>query len=68
MTRLEQFYRDTVAKSLQEQFSYKSSMEVPRITKITLGYRARGRRPVVDCRAEAGCHGGQARNRGFQDP
>jgi large subunit ribosomal protein L5 len=36
MTRLEQFYRDTVAKSLQEQFSYKSSMEVPRITKITL--------------------------------
>jgi large subunit ribosomal protein L5 len=36
MTRLEQFYRDTVAKSLQEQFSYKSAMEVPRITKITL--------------------------------
>ena len=36
MTRLEQFYRDTVAKSLQEQFSYKSAMEVPRLTKITL--------------------------------
>ena len=36
MTRLEQYYRDTVAKSLQEQFSYQSSMEVPRITKITL--------------------------------
>ncbi|MDH3537973.1 MAG: 50S ribosomal protein L5 [Gammaproteobacteria bacterium] len=36
MTRLEQFYRDTVAKDLQEKFSYKSSMEIPRITKITL--------------------------------
>jgi large subunit ribosomal protein L5 len=36
MTRLEQFYRDTVAKDLQAQFSYKSSMEIPRITKITL--------------------------------
>ena len=36
MTRLEQYYRDTVAKSLQDQFSYRSSMEVPRITKITL--------------------------------
>ena len=36
MTRLEQFYRDTVAKSLQDQFSYKSVMEIPRLTKITL--------------------------------
>ena len=36
MTRLEQFYRDKVAKDLQAQFSYKSSMEIPRITKITL--------------------------------
>ena len=36
MTRLEQHYRDNVAKDLQVQFSYKSSMEVPRITKITL--------------------------------
>jgi large subunit ribosomal protein L5 len=36
MTRLEQFYRDTVAKDLQAQFSYKSVMEIPRITKITL--------------------------------
>ncbi|MDH5354868.1 MAG: 50S ribosomal protein L5 [Gammaproteobacteria bacterium] len=36
MTRLEQHYRDTVVKSLQEQFSYKSAMEVPRLTKITL--------------------------------
>ena len=36
MTRLEKHYRDTVAKDLQAQFSYKSSMEIPRITKITL--------------------------------
>jgi large subunit ribosomal protein L5 len=36
MTRLEQHYREKVAKDLQTQFSYKSSMEVPRITKITL--------------------------------
>ena len=36
MTRLEQHYRDNVAKDLQTQFSYKSTMEIPRITKITL--------------------------------
>jgi len=36
MTRLEQHYRENVAKDLQAQFSYKSSMEIPRITKITL--------------------------------
>jgi large subunit ribosomal protein L5 len=36
MTRLEQHYRDNVAKDLQAQFSYKSAMEIPRITKITL--------------------------------
>ena len=36
MTRLEQHYRDKVAKDLRAQFSYRSSMEIPRITKITL--------------------------------
>ena len=36
MSRLEQYYRDTVAPALTEQFGYKSPMEVPRITKITL--------------------------------
>ncbi len=36
MTRLEQHYRDSVVKVLQEQFSYKSTMEIPRLTKITL--------------------------------
>ena len=35
MTRLEQYYRETVAKSLQDQFSYSSPMEIPRVTKIT---------------------------------
>jgi len=36
MARLRQFYDQTVIKELSEQFKYKSSMEVPRITKITL--------------------------------
>lgn len=36
MSRLKDFYRDTVVKQLIEQFDYKSVMEVPRITKIAL--------------------------------
>ncbi|MGH8658157.1 MAG: 50S ribosomal protein L5 [Gammaproteobacteria bacterium] len=36
MTRLQVFYRDTVVKQLQEQFGFKSIMQVPRISKITL--------------------------------
>ncbi len=36
MSRLKDFYRDTVVKQLVEQFGYKSVMEVPRVTKITL--------------------------------
>ena len=36
MTRLEQHYREKVAKDLQAQFSYQSPMQIPRITKITL--------------------------------
>ena len=36
MVRLQEFYRDTVAPALQEQFEYKSSMQVPRLRKITL--------------------------------
>ncbi|HSG92360.1 MAG TPA: 50S ribosomal protein L5 [Methylotenera sp.] len=36
MSRLKDYYRETVVKQLQEQFGYKSVMEVPRITKITL--------------------------------
>ena len=36
MARLQQFYKETVVADLVKQFSYKSVMEVPRITKITL--------------------------------
>ena len=36
MARLKDFYKETVVKSLTEQFGYKSVMEVPRIDKITL--------------------------------
>ena len=36
MARLQQFYKDTVVAELVKQFGYKSVMEVPRITKITL--------------------------------
>ncbi|MDR1855073.1 MAG: 50S ribosomal protein L5 [Azoarcus sp.] len=36
MARLQDFYKNTVAPDLLKQFGYKSVMEVPRITKITL--------------------------------
>jgi large subunit ribosomal protein L5 len=36
MARLQQFYKETVVPALLEQFGYKSVMEVPRVTKITL--------------------------------
>ena len=36
MARLQQFYKDTVVAELVKQFGYKSVMEVPRITKVTL--------------------------------
>lgn len=36
MARLKDYYRDTVVAQLMERFGYKSVMEVPRITKITL--------------------------------
>ncbi|MEX0950916.1 MAG: 50S ribosomal protein L5 [Gammaproteobacteria bacterium] len=36
MARLQEFYRDTVMSQMTEQFGYKSVMEVPRITKITV--------------------------------
>ena len=36
MSRLKDFYRDDVTKQLTKQFGYKSVMEVPRVTKITL--------------------------------
>jgi large subunit ribosomal protein L5 len=36
MARLQQFYKDKVVGDLTAKFGYKSVMEVPRITKITL--------------------------------
>src|ERR1700733_11393950 len=36
VARLQAIYRDSIAPALVEKFGYKSPMEVPRITKITL--------------------------------
>lgn len=36
MARFQEIYRDKVAPELTKKFGYKSPMEVPRITKITL--------------------------------
>jgi len=36
MARLQDFYKQTVVSQLKDQFGYKSVMEVPKITKITL--------------------------------
>ncbi|MFV0601005.1 MAG: 50S ribosomal protein L5 [Brachymonas sp.] len=36
MARLQQHYREKVAPALTKQFGYKSPMQVPRLTKITL--------------------------------
>ncbi len=36
MTRLEKYFKETVAKELQNQFSYSSTMQIPRVSKITL--------------------------------
>jgi len=36
MARLYEVYKDKITKDLMKQFGYKSSMEVPRIEKITL--------------------------------
>ena len=36
MARLQSYYRDTIVPGLTEKFGYKSVMEVPRLTKITL--------------------------------
>ena len=36
MARLQEVFRDTIAPDLMKKFGYTSTMEVPRITKITL--------------------------------
>jgi large subunit ribosomal protein L5 len=51
MARLQQFYRDTVVKQLQEQFGYKNVMEIPRLSKISINMgvgEAVGDRKLID--------------------
>ncbi len=36
MSRLQNYYKETVVPELQKQFNYENIMEVPKITKITL--------------------------------
>ncbi len=36
MARLQDLYKDKIASELQSKFNYKSAMEVPRLTKITI--------------------------------
>jgi large subunit ribosomal protein L5 len=51
MSRLENYYKETVVPQLQEKFSYSNIMEVPRLTKITLNMgvgEAVGDKKVMD--------------------
>ena len=51
MARMHEFYKDTVAKQLTDQFGYTSPMQIPRITKITLNMgvgEAVGDKKVMD--------------------
>ncbi|WP_079432659.1 50S ribosomal protein L5 [Zoogloea sp. LCSB751] len=51
MARLQEFYKETVAPELLTKFGYKTVMEVPRITKITLNMgvgEAVGDKKVLD--------------------
>ncbi len=51
MARLQEYYKQTVAPELLKKFGYKSIMEVPRITKITLNMgvgEAVGDKKVLD--------------------
>ena len=51
MSRLQDYYKETVVPQLQERFSYSNIMEVPRVTKITLNMgvgEAVGDKKVMD--------------------
>jgi large subunit ribosomal protein L5 len=51
MARLQEFYKSTVVADLTTKFGYKSVMEVPRITKVTLNMgvgEAVGDKKVLD--------------------
>jgi large subunit ribosomal protein L5 len=51
MARLKEIYKKDIAPALMKQFGYKSPMEVPRITKITLNMgvgEATGDKKILD--------------------
>jgi len=51
MSRLQDYYKETVVPQLQERFNYSNIMEVPRLTKITLNMgvgEAVGDKKVMD--------------------
>lgn len=51
MTRMQEHYAKNVVPKLQEQFNYKSSMEIPRITKISINMglgEAVGNKKIVE--------------------
>ena len=51
MARLKEVYKNEIAPALAKQFGYKSPMEVPRITKITLNMgvgEATGDKKILD--------------------
>jgi len=51
MARLKEVYKNDIAPALMKQFGYKSPMEVPRITKITLNMgvgEATGDKKILD--------------------
>jgi large subunit ribosomal protein L5 len=51
MSRLKDYYRETVVPQLQEKFNYSNVMEVPRVTKITINMgvgEAVGDKKVMD--------------------
>jgi large subunit ribosomal protein L5 len=51
MARLKEIYKKEIAPALTEQFGYKSPMQVPRITKITLNMgvgEATGDKKILD--------------------
>jgi large subunit ribosomal protein L5 len=51
MSRLKDYYRETVVPQLQEKFNYSNVMEVPRLTKITINMgvgEAVGDKKVMD--------------------
>lgn len=55
MARLAEHYQNTIVPRLKEEFGYKSTMQVPRITKITLNMglgEALGNKKVLESASE----------------